>query len=203
MLAGPKRQGLLNLGADWCKAFVMIEMSLETLLPGTALVILAGSMLGSVFIYVSGSAPRSEPPSTGYQRPADWPRKSGGVATYNTAQATDPGSETSLLAAFFVGAVTFLGGTIGTTIYQSPWAPDTTRRHMGAALHCDLAELVALAPARAGEPGYHARNDRDRNDIACETYAGAFDLTAKPTKLSKMQLSWHGTTGTNQGLARQ
>ncbi|WP_417495963.1 excalibur calcium-binding domain-containing protein [Maricaulis sp.] len=52
----------------------------------------------------------------------------------------------------------------------SPWPVPTTLRHLAASQNCDTARAVDLAPARRGEPGYWAENDRDHDGIACEAW---------------------------------
>ncbi|OWJ66595.1 excalibur calcium-binding domain-containing protein [Inquilinus limosus] len=54
---------------------------------------------------------------------------------------------------------------------NSPWPPGPTIRHLAAFPNCAMARWVELAPARAGEPGYYARHDRDGDGIACEPWA--------------------------------
>jgi hypothetical protein len=53
-------------------------------------------------------------------------------------------------------------------VFLSPWPPLVTIRHVLAAPSCDFARLMALAPARQGEPGYWPQHDADRDGIACE-----------------------------------
>lgn len=47
-------------------------------------------------------------------------------------------------------------------------SPLVVLRHLAAFPNCDAARAVELAPARAGRPGYWARNDRDGDGISCE-----------------------------------
>jgi hypothetical protein len=63
-----------------------------------------------------------------------------------------------------------LVGLLGWTFVASPWPVGLTTKHIIAARNCDAARSVGLAPARRGEPGYWARNDRDKDGIACEHY---------------------------------
>lgn len=50
----------------------------------------------------------------------------------------------------------------------SPYDPAQALRHLAALHGCDTARVMGLAPAGRGQPGYHARNDSDRDGIACE-----------------------------------
>lgn len=47
-------------------------------------------------------------------------------------------------------------------------SPIVAARHYVAIGNCQTASYVGLAPARRGEPGYWATNDRDKDGIACE-----------------------------------
>lgn len=47
-------------------------------------------------------------------------------------------------------------------------SPFIAARHFVAIGSCETASYVGLAPARRGEAGYWAKNDRDRDGIACE-----------------------------------
>lgn len=153
-----------------------IELTPEFLLPAVALVILTGSLLGSTAVFV-GNKPEAAPgpdPFKRIQHSADWrPARSEGVQTYHAATEPEPRSAIPWLAMVYAGAVAFLGATAAITVYKSPWEPTVTLRHMAATLHCDIADQVGLAPARVGEPGYHVRNDRDRNGTSCEVFTPA------------------------------
>jgi hypothetical protein len=54
---------------------------------------------------------------------------------------------------------------------SSPWPATTTLRHYVAFLNCASARMVGLTPARAGQPGYWDRLDRDEDGVACEWWA--------------------------------
>ncbi|SDC46234.1 Excalibur calcium-binding domain-containing protein [Ruegeria marina] len=56
---------------------------------------------------------------------------------------------------------------VGIYIRTSPFEPELSLRHLAALAGCDAAQAMGLAPARSGEPGYHARNDADLDGIAC------------------------------------
>ncbi len=151
----------------------LIELSPEFLAPAVALVILAGSLVGSTLIFIISKPAPPPDQSFGLRRPTDWPSRSEGVKTYHAAQASEPRASLPWLGMTYAAAVAFLGGTAALTVYQSPWEPVVTLRHMAATLHCDLADQVGLSPSRVGEPGYHVRNDRDRNGTACEVFTPA------------------------------
>src|SRR3546814_5024544 len=50
----------------------------------------------------------------------------------------------------------------------SPWPLVPTLKHLAAALNCDAARVLGLAPANRGTPGYWPSHDRDDDGIACE-----------------------------------
>jgi hypothetical protein len=54
----------------------------------------------------------------------------------------------------------------------SPWPPLVTLRHLAAFPNCNSAQVVGLAPAKRGEPGYWESNDDDNDGIACEPWSG-------------------------------
>ncbi len=153
----------------------MIELSFESLAAMVALVILLGSLIGSSVIYMTGGNSGSDGLDPSNPR-LDWRPANSGQATptYVTTggrmRAPRRRPSLSLLAA---GGLAALGATAGYTMYQSPWPLETDLRHHAATLHCDLAEKVGLAPAHAGEPGYHQRNDRDGNGVSCEIHTAA------------------------------
>ena len=51
---------------------------------------------------------------------------------------------------------------------SSPFPPVDTARHWLSVTGCPVARQIGTAPAKAGEPGYHARLDTNGNGIACE-----------------------------------
>ncbi len=53
---------------------------------------------------------------------------------------------------------------------SEPWSVAITLKHIAAALHCEAARTVGLAPAMRGEPGYYPRHDRDQDGITCEPW---------------------------------
>ncbi len=60
--------------------------------------------------------------------------------------------------------------TMAVIIYfaASPFSIPETARHTVALGGCDAARSVGLAPAREGQPGYHAIHDADKNGVSCE-----------------------------------
>jgi hypothetical protein len=54
--------------------------------------------------------------------------------------------------------------------FFSPWPVPTTLAHLAAAVNCDTARAVGLAPAKQGKPGYWRHLDRDDDGIACEPW---------------------------------
>ena len=74
------------------------------------------------------------------------------------------------VAAIAAGALV-LGLTV--RVATSPWPVGTTLRHIVAAPSCTAARAVGLGSARTGAPGYYRKHDRDRDGIACETYAAS------------------------------
>lgn len=66
-------------------------------------------------------------------------------------------------------ALPIMAGGVALSVYvrTSPYDPALAVRHLAALAGCDAAQAMALAPARRGEPGYHARNDADGDGVAC------------------------------------
>ncbi|WP_332687972.1 excalibur calcium-binding domain-containing protein [Devosia sp.] len=54
----------------------------------------------------------------------------------------------------------------------SKWPLDLTIRHWLAAPNCAATQMVGLAPARMGQPGYYSHHDADLDGIACEPWRG-------------------------------
>ena len=73
-----------------------------------------------------------------------------------------------LLASWAVAALMSVG--IGQFMVTNRWPVDVKIRHLLAAVNCSTARAVGLAPSYRGEPGYHAKLDRDDDGIACEPY---------------------------------
>jgi len=65
---------------------------------------------------------------------------------------------------------------------SSPWPATVTLRHYVAFFNCASAHMVGLTPARAGQPGYWDRLDRDEDGVACEWWGSveAAHPTASP-----------------------
>lgn len=70
-----------------------------------------------------------------------------------------------LLAAIGVAA------SVAWVLHASPWPVTVTLRHYAAFFNCASARMVGLTPARAGQPGYWDRLDRDEDGVACEWWA--------------------------------
>ena len=63
--------------------------------------------------------------------------------------------------------VVALGTAVSVYIRTSPYPPSQALAHLVARAGCPAAAAIGLAGARAGEVGYHARNDPDGDGIAC------------------------------------
>lgn len=61
-----------------------------------------------------------------------------------------------------------LAGLAAWVLMSSPWPVATTLKHYTAFFNCASARMVGLAPARAGQPGYWDRLDRDEDGVSCE-----------------------------------
>jgi hypothetical protein len=53
-------------------------------------------------------------------------------------------------------------------LLSSPWPVGVTLKHLAAFPNCEAAEMVGLAPARRGQPGYWKRNDTHGEGISCK-----------------------------------
>ena len=74
---------------------------------------------------------------------------------------------------FFRLACTFALIAIGTFAFtsylaNSPWPVGVALKHLAAFPNCEAAEMVGLAPARRGQPGYWKRNDTYGEGISCK-----------------------------------
>ena len=74
---------------------------------------------------------------------------------------------------FFRLAGVFAVTAIGTFAFawyllSSPWPVGVTLKHLAAFPNCEAAEMVGLAPARRGQPGYWKRNDTYGEGISCK-----------------------------------
>ncbi len=61
----------------------------------------------------------------------------------------------------------------------SPYPAEDALRHLIAAKGCVAAQSVGLAPASEGALGYHAKNDPDRNGVACDRTAAVDSAQAE------------------------
>ncbi|MDJ0826888.1 MAG: excalibur calcium-binding domain-containing protein [Rhodobacter sp.] len=163
------------------------------------LVLLAGSLLGSVLSFMlRGGNATADNGYPGYDRPRDWPSPawaSGGQTSYLPTHRDAPRRRAGLLTIAFTAALAYAVATAGLFAYQSPWPLKLDLRHLAATTHCEAARLVELPNAKKGAPGYHRRHDPDGNGIACDTPVAAEPLqiaTAEtgPEKLSTVQLAW-------------
>jgi hypothetical protein len=180
----------------------MYEIALDNLPFITVLVVLAGSLLGSTFVFFGGGArPAADLDdrfaSVGSWRPAERQNGQSTVPVYTGHGAAQDQSSTrrsALPAMLMMMGLGFAGGSVGLFSYKSAWPVATDLRHLVATLHCDLADRVKLAPAQVGSPGYHIRNDRDGNGTSCEAYGPALGLAGAPVataaRLSSASLAW-------------
>ena len=159
-------------------------------------VLLVGSLLGSLASYLFG---RREPAEVqAAQNPyANW-RPNHQDTQFNVTSARQrPARNRSALGMAMLAAVAIGAGSAGYFAYNSPWPTETDMRHLAATLHCDIADRVGLAPANEGQPGYHARNDRNGNGVSCET-GGASLASLVPfsgtDKLSDTAITWPTAT---------
>ena len=72
-----------------------------------------------------------------------------------------------------------VGLTVSIYIRTSPYEPPDAMRHLLAMAGCDTAARLGLAPAYAGELGYHTRNDPDADGVACGASAAEFGVTSR------------------------
>ncbi|MEM1386313.1 MAG: excalibur calcium-binding domain-containing protein [Pseudomonadota bacterium] len=75
--------------------------------------------------------------------------------------------------------------TMSVFVRTSEHGPEDAMRHLLALAGCDTALTVGLAPARAGELGYHARNDPDGDGVACDTLANTQAVSAPPPEVER------------------
>ena len=64
-----------------------------------------------------------------------------------------------------------LAVAVATSIFMSagPYDRDAALRHIVAIAGCEAADAVGLAPARAGQPGYHRPLDPDGDGRSCQS----------------------------------
>ena len=155
-------------------------------------VLLAGSFLGSLASYLFG---RREPAMAEQLRSdpyGNWRPNHNNQAQYTTSKPAREPRNRSIFGILLFAALIFGATSAGLFAYKSPWPTETDMRHLAAVLHCDIADRVGLAPANEGQPGYHARNDRNGNGVSCETGTSVAGLT--PTggidKLSTTPMIW-------------
>ncbi len=66
------------------------------------------------------------------------------------------------------------GLTVSLFIRTSPFEREDALRHLIAMAGCSAAAKVGVAGAARGEPGYHSRNDTDRDGVACNVTEPGF-----------------------------
>ena len=161
-------------------------------------VLLAGSLLGSLASFLFGR--RDPVPAESYQDPyANW-RPAHQESQFDVKNARHrPARNRSVVSLLVLAAIAFGATSAALFSYKSPWPTGTDLRHLAAALHCDIADRVGLAPASQGAPGYHARNDRDGNGISCETGPASLASLAPvggADKLSDTAITWPAAAAT-------
>jgi hypothetical protein len=52
---------------------------------------------------------------------------------------------------------------------SNPWTIAQTLKHLAAFPNCFATEMVGLAPANKGQPGYWPHNDPEGEGVACNT----------------------------------
>ncbi len=176
----------------------MLELIQDNIPVLAVSVLLAGSFLGSLASYVFGSREPAEVQAT--QDPyTNW-RPSHQNSQFNVKSARHrPARKRSALSMVMMAAIAIGAGSAGYFAYNSPWPTETDMRHLAATLHCDIADRVGLAPANEGQPGYHARNDRNGNGVSCETGAASLASLVPfsgTNKLSDTAMTWPAATVT-------
>jgi len=119
-------------------------------------------------------AMRSKPAATGRDARADRTR----------AQALSPVRIAIRLA---LAPVTAVGVAMSIYVAASPYEEQDALRHLIAMTGCDAAEVLGVAPAQAGNLGYHARNDRNGNGISCEDPLDAYLVSAEQTAVQAVE----------------
>lgn len=68
-----------------------------------------------------------------------------------------------------LGMAPVVAGAMTLSVYvaTSPFDPQDALGHMVAMGGCEAAAVVGLAPARSGDPGYHAKLDTDGDGMSC------------------------------------
>ena len=80
-------------------------------------------------------------------------------------------------------AATGIAGCLAWMLASSPWPVTTTLKHHVAFFNRASAQMVGLTPARAGQPGYWDRLDRDEDGVACEWWMPAERRPSAPSLL--------------------
>jgi hypothetical protein len=84
----------------------------------------------------------------------------------------DPANWLRKFSRFLMGwiVVAVSGFALVWYLLSSPWPLILTLRHLAAFPNCAATELVGLAPADSGQPGYWSHNDADGDGVACKAY---------------------------------
>jgi hypothetical protein len=75
-----------------------------------------------------------------------------------------------------------IAGCLAWVLASSPWPAATTLKHYVAFLNCASAQMVGLTPARAGQPGYWDRLDRDEDGVSCEWWVPSEGGPSAPSR---------------------
>ncbi|MDJ0824834.1 MAG: excalibur calcium-binding domain-containing protein [Rhodobacter sp.] len=78
-----------------------------------------------------------------------------------------------ILSRLMLIPIAAVGLTITIFIRTSEFGPEDGLKHLLSMTGCPVTEAMGLAPAFAGEPGYHKRNDWDGDGVACGTAPAA------------------------------
>lgn len=68
-----------------------------------------------------------------------------------------------------IGAISGFAMYTGIAAF-SPFSPVDTLKHLASVPNCAAAQMLGVAPARRGQPGYWPRHDADNDGIACEPW---------------------------------
>lgn len=85
-------------------------------------------------------------------------------AMITRAHALSPGR---ILIKVLLIPVVMASITVSVYVRTSPYERQDALRHLAAMTGCDTAASMGLAPALEGQLGYHARNDKNGDGVAC------------------------------------
>jgi len=168
----------------------MIIAPAGTLLISVLLVILAGSLLGSVKAFATRGPIDNVAPVLVYTRPTS--QRPRDIPIYQATRRTEhAGRRKGLLPIAIVFALAYVVSTSAFFAWQSAWPITTDLRHLAAAPHCSIAHALNLGNAAEGMPGYFYWHDPDENGIACEPSVQTAALAVTPvSRLSETPLIW-------------